>query len=284
MVIASGVVWEKRYAGLGRFKAHTVIMIAFLVGVFLLAVTTARPQANTNSPLLQGIQHFRIGQACLDRASLSNSVSFLEAACKAAPESYEAHYWLGTAQFHVLLAQLGHDGAEITDAGPRQTVADASATLERALQLRDGDGETHALLSTLKGMSIAHEPKCALVRGRAAMKHKKIALKSEPENPRVHYLVGMSRFHAPRFLGGKKGALAALKEADELYQAEQKRSRNAADPAWGHIHCLAFIGESYRALGKKTEAEPYYRRALALNASHKLAKEGLQKCSEEGTE
>jgi len=246
--------------------------------LLLLTVPAAWSGPAATNLLARGVRQFRAGAGNWDYPTLTNAVSLFQRACRAEPDSYAAHYWQGAAQFHALLHRLGWEDAVRDRNEEARIMEHAVGVLERALALRKDDPETHALLSTLHGMRIAHAPHTALWRGRKVLYHRKLALRADPDNPRTHYLLGMSHFHAPAILGGKKEALAFLRKAERLFEAEQAESASPLTPVWGYAHCLAFIGEAYRDRGNREEAEAYYRKALAVNPEHRMAKEGLQEC------
>ena len=66
-------------------------------------------------------------------------------------------------------------------------------------------------------------------------------------------------------------------KAEKLYATEAEKAGGPLEPRWGRSSCLAFIGKTYDALGKPTEAEKYFRRALELNPQDRLAREELKK-------
>jgi hypothetical protein len=54
----------------------------------------------------------------------------------------------------------------------------------------------------------------------------------QPNNPRIYYLQGMSKYHTPKmFGGGAKNAISLFEKADELYKNES--SDNISKPFWG---------------------------------------------------
>lgn len=226
--------------------------------------------------LRAGIDRFNAGCLAWDRAAFEEAAHLFEKTAKKHPDSYEAHYWLGAARFHVLLHRLGEkaDRAEL-----RGRIAEAMDPLERAVALNAEDSEAHALLGTLAGMQIAANPACALWVGRSVMDHRRLALKNDPDNPRAHYLVGTGYFHAPALLGGRDKGLGHFLKAEKLFEAEAKKGRAPLEPDWGYGSCLTFIGRCYQHIEKDDQAAAYYEKALEVNPQDQLAREGLDALS-----
>ena len=210
-------------------------------------------------------------------AGFAKAAKLFEQACQQAPESGTNFYWQGVAEFHRLLCLLGTTQTQANRTEAAQAISATIGALTQAVKLNEGDAESHALLGTVNGMSIAMSPVRALWLGPRVMSHQKKALRYGPANPRVQYLLGMSHYHAAAFGGGKKAALACLLKAEKLYATEAEQAGGPLEPRWGRSSCLAFIGKTYDALGKPTEAERYFRRALELNPQDRLAREELEK-------
>jgi tetratricopeptide (TPR) repeat protein len=244
--------------------------------LLLLTIFSATSCADTNL-LLQGISEFGNGSLEWRLPVLSNAAALLRRASAAEPRSRAAYYWHGTAQFHVALYWLGDKSAGSRDSA-RRAMVDAAASLERAIELDEGDAESHALLSTIYGMRIADNPASILWRGPLVMRHRRLAQRGNTNSPRVYYLLGMNSLHAPSILGGKREGLKFLLRAATLFEAEQKQKKSPLDPVWGYDHCLTFIARTYAEQGDITKAEVYYHKALNINPMNTLAKENLKLC------
>jgi tetratricopeptide (TPR) repeat protein len=243
----------------------------------LLATALAWADAKSEQLTLTGIREFTAAYQAWDKAGFAKSSALFEQACRQAPESGTSCYWKGVAEFHLLLQLLGSPQASTNRAEVTKAINTTIEALTRAVKLDDRDAESHALLGTVCGMSIAMSPARALWLGPRVSKHQKKALLHGPQNPRVQYLIGMSHYHAGAFGGGKKAALECLLTAEKLYAAEAEKTADPLEPRWGRSSCLAFIGKTCDALGKPADAEKYYRKALALNPQDQLAREELEK-------
>lgn len=163
----------------------------------------------------------------------------------------------------------------------RRLIRDAAVPLKRAVKLNGRDSESHALLGTLAGIQIAGNPKSALWLGPKTTYHKRHALRNDPGNPRTYYLIGTSYFHAPGILGERKKGLEFFLKAETLFKEESKETRQPMQPTWGYSSCLTFIGRTYDGMGRNTEAETYFRKALSVNPKDRLAQKGLKTLGKE---
>lgn len=244
-------------------------------GALVLAVTAG---AQGDPARLQAaIREFEAGSSAWNVARLTNAAALFQQVATSDARSVSARYWRGAALFHAALCWLGESSKTAEDSATRALDA-AAESIEAALALNERDAESHALLSTIQGLRIASRPSTALWRGPISLKHRKRALRLDPDNPRTRYLLGMSALRAPSFFGGKEEGLKSLLEAERLFAAEAARAKPPEAPRWGLDHCLAFIGQAYAELGQPAKAEEYYGKALAVNPIHTLAREGLARC------
>jgi tetratricopeptide (TPR) repeat protein len=247
-----------------------------LMGFLLNAGTQAQDDTDNESLLSQGITKFRKGIREWDGKKMTEAVAVFRRAADAAPREAAPYYWRGVSEFHLLLHLAGRS-EENTTSAMKERLASSIKSLRKALKLDTSDGEIHAILASLLGMRIAHNPLSALTLGSKVKRHQKKALRLDPENPRVHYLMGSAKFHAPGIFGSKKKALKYFLKAEKFYKEERSRERDALAPRWGYGDCLAFIARTYEALDKPQKAKVYYRRALKVNPDNRLAREGVER-------
>jgi tetratricopeptide (TPR) repeat protein len=245
--------------------------------LLVFTVLLARADGLENRLTVAGIAEFTAAYQAWDGKRFGAAAELFRQATTNAPGSSTNFYWLGTAQFHRLLQVLGLPASRSNTLVAETALDSALAALNTAVKLNERDPESHALLGTLCGMSIAMSPPRALWLGPRVMKHQKKALQYGPANPRVQYLLGMSHYHAGAMGRGKKEALKCLLKAEQLYADEAEIAGGPLEPRWGRSSCLAFIGKTYDALGQSADAEKYFRKALKLNPQDRLAREELDK-------
>ncbi len=234
----------------------------------------ARAENTSNSLVATGIVEFTAAYQAWDAAGFAQAAGTFAQACIQQPDAGTNFYWKGVAEFHRLLHMLG---TQTNQAEATVALKTTIATLQTAVKLDGHNAESHALLGTVYGMSIAASPVRAIWLGPRVLGEQDQALQFGPTNPRVQYLLGMSHYHAPKMWGGKAEALACLLKAEKLFTAEAEQPAGLITPRWGWSNCLAFIGKTYDALGQPTKSEQYFRKALAVNPHDKLAQEELAK-------
>ncbi len=248
-----------------------------LAGLFWAMIATLTASAApVDESIARGIKAFEAAYRAWDAPRFRDAITDLETACKAAPESYPAHYWLGAARFHLLLQRLGDKVDPPGRKEKSRLLNEALTPLEQAVTLNPDSSEAHALVSTLMGMKIAAQPHLAPWLGRRVLEHRRLALEHGPSNPRTHYLIGLAYYHMPAIWGREDRGLEYFLEAERLFILEAASPRPPLEPTWGHGTCLTFIGRLYADSGKTRLAAEYLKRALVQNPEDRLAKECLE--------
>lgn len=226
--------------------------------------------------LIQGIELLQKGYDEWNLYYFERAVEIFENVIEEKKDSYLPYYWKGVAQFHIATYYLYAREKDKADDIGKENINDAIETFEKALDLNKDEPESYALLATVIGMKIETSPFSAIWLGPKVMKYKDKAVELAPENPRVHYLTGVSYYHAPKMMGGGEKSLEHLLKAETLFEQEkQSPVISKTLPRWGYSACLVFIARVYRGQGTLDLAEKYYRKALAVNPNDILAREGI---------
>jgi tetratricopeptide (TPR) repeat protein len=256
-------------------------MTRWLVILFLTAARLTRADSAVDKLAPAGVTEFTAAYQAWDGARFGAVAELFRQATTHAPASATNFYWLGVAQFHRML-QIQNQPAPPTNTSAAPAAMDAAiAALSRAVKLDPRHAESHALLGTLYGMKIGSSTVRAAWFGPRVANHRTKATKLGLTNPRVQYLLGTCQFHTAKKPAALREALATLLKAEKLFEAEGKVAPGPLDPRWGHDSCLTFIGRTYELLGQRKEAVDYFRKALAMHPTDHLAKEGLERVSED---
>ena len=145
----------------------------------LLLVPVSVWAADVNSLTVTGIAEFTEAYQAWDgKGFMKATATFAQV-----PDSFTNQYWRGAADFHRLLFLLGEPDTAANRRLSAQALDETITSLERAVQLKPDDGESHALLGTVYGMSIAANPVRAVWLGPRVMDQEKQARKLAPDNP-----------------------------------------------------------------------------------------------------
>jgi len=246
----------------------------------MFAACLAPAVQSAERPGLDGVKQFKAAYRVWDASQFAAAAELFRQATTNAPKSSTNFYWLGTAQFHLMLQLQSQPAATSNTLGASTAMEAALAALEQAVKLNPRDAESHALLGTLYGMKIDGNLIRSVRFGPRVAEHRKEALAFGAKNPRVRYLLGTCQFHTAKKAAAWREALATLLKADKLYTAEAKTPAGPREPRWGHDACLTFIGRTYEQLGERNRAAEYYRKALAARPGDRIAKEGLARVTE----
>lgn len=245
--------------------------LAGLIFLMCYRVTTAEPGL-----LQEGISRLEQAVADWDGTQMGKAAEMLRHAAETGGQEPRAYYWLAAAHYQ-LAAFFLHGRSE--DQNPqrgKEQVDLGLAAAEQAVELAPDDAESLILRGVLSGMKIQEGLWQALTLGPRVEADRNRALELAPENPRVHYLTGLSLWFAPEGFGDRGRALEQFLKAETLFEQEAGRPAGPYEPRWGRVQNLAFIGDVYSSQGDIERARDYYRRALALNPGEALASQRMK--------
>ncbi|MBD3241888.1 MAG: tetratricopeptide repeat protein [Chitinivibrionales bacterium] len=267
-----------------RPTMHALQTVAVSVLIIWSAPRSTQAASQAFVPeLRQGIALFDSAYVAWEDSLFREARAYFADMAQRYPESALPHYWQGVVNFHLVSYTLfGLPRDRDTDMA-RTYIDRGREALEEALERAPNDAESLALWGTLTGMKVYLSPIQAPVLGPSVMRAIQDALEADPDNPRVHYLVGVSYYFTPAVLGGgvDKG-LAYMLEAEELFRRERQGPPDPLAPRWGYSTCLSFIGQAYEQKGRREKARAYYRKALRVNPGDKIARMALRRLSPGG--
>lgn len=148
--------------------------------------------------------------------------------------------------------------------------------LERAMEMDPDFGELDGLYAFLLGFEIAINQEKAMSLGFQIFQYSSKSLEKSPENPRVHYMKGLSDFFTPQqYGGGPDPAIKSLTKSIELFEKED--IQDPVKPSWGKDEAYTFLGMAYNQKGETEKAKQAFKKALEINPEFGLARDELEK-------
>ncbi len=147
----------------------------------------------------------------------------------------------------------------------------ANASLEQAISLLETitqqsptDDEAWTLLAQVYGLKIAYQPMKGAYYGPKSGHALSKALAINNSNPRVHLVIGISKYNTPAMYGGsKKAALNALNKSVSLFN-----ERQAEEVSWGKAEAYIWRGLTQLELGQRDQALSDWQTALTIEPSY----------------
>jgi len=129
-----------------------VHLCAILIGCS--AALWARAGSAMDTRTEDGVAEFKAAYEAWDASRFRTAADLFRQSSANAPATTTNFYWLGAAQFHLML-QLQSATATHTNETAAQAAADrALAALSTAVKLYENEAESHAMLGTLCGIMI----------------------------------------------------------------------------------------------------------------------------------
>ena len=148
--------------------------------------------------------------------------------------------------------------------------------LKKAMELDPDFGELDAFYAYMLGFEIALNPEKAMSLGFQTYQYFGKAFEKSPENPRVHYLKGVSDLYTPaEYGGGADAAIKTLTKSVDLF--EKENIEDPVLPSWGKDEAYTFLAIAYNQKGDKEKAVEFFQKALEINPEFKMAKDELEK-------
>lgn len=260
-------------------SSHHKLYSGLYLILFFLTVLSAAQKVFSEEPeklLLKGIETFNRAYNDWDENEFLASLDFFKEASKSGKKDGLAEYWTGTAYFFLSQYNLFTYEKPVNKKRGIEYAKKGIEVLTKSIECSPDFSESYALRGVLRGMLIKMKPSSVFTQGRKVGKDRDRALAINISNPRVHYLTGVSFWHAPEILGGRDRALEHLLEAEKLFKNEKQELKDKLLPGWGRSTCLAFIGDIYLEEKKVRNAGEYYRKALEINPEDPLAQRGLK--------
>jgi len=148
--------------------------------------------------------------------------------------------------------------------------------LKKAMELNPDFGELDAFYAYMLGFEIALNPEKAMSLGFQIYQYFGKAFEKSPENPRVHFLKGVSDLFTPaEYGGGADAAIKTLAKSVDLF--EKENIEDPLQPSWGKDEAYTFLAMAYNQKGDKAKAAELFQKALEVNPEFMMAKDEWEK-------
>lgn len=259
------------------FSQKIIIFTAISIGMLTCFMDRTLFSYDSNELLIKGIKSLQKAYDNWDENEFEQSLLIFKEACRSDSGDGLAEYWTGTAYFFLSLHNLFSPGEKPDKAKGVENAKEGIEILTKSIELSPEFSESYAMRGVLRGILIKMKPFSVFKQGPKVGKDRDKALSLDKDNPRVHYLTGVSFWFAPEILGGPEKALEHLLKAEKLFEKEQQTKKDKVLPAWGQSTCLAFMGDIYTSQNQKDKAYEYYKKAFKANPDDQLALKGLNK-------
>lgn len=233
----------------------------------LIVSCSAIAQINTDSLIIQ--QRLALDAAVdnWNEADMRNARATFERILPLTDKPWLAHYYIAYADYNLGLNLISQQKSEDAE----KFIDDAVEHLMKAIDLDTKFAEGFALLSTCYGLKINFMPIKSIYLGPRSGVAISKALNLAPDNPRIHLIDGIGKYHSPSmFGGGIDKAKPALEKAVELYNSFQPAS--ALLPDWGHEGPHVWLGRIAMQEKRWDDAQQHFDDALAIKPNHGLVK------------
>jgi len=261
-------------------RCRVLLSAGFLLAGFAQPTCANTPTAQ--ALLLDGIQKMNQAYNAWQAGAFQEAAEMFRRAAEAETTNYLADYWQGATQFYLASYYLHAREQDRNSRQGEKALDEGIRALTVAIDKNPAYSESYALRGVLRGMKIKLNPWAVFSHGPGVQADRDQALKLNADNPRVHYLTGLSLWMSPEIFGGSaQQALSHFLKAEQLFAVEASGEKPPLEPSWGYSTCLSFIGDVYARRGDRQQAYRYYQKTLMINPQDQRAQEGLERISRE---
>ena len=145
--------------------------------------------------------------------------------------------------------------------------------LEQAVEQKKNFAEAYAMMGNFYGMKIDGALSGMRYGPKSGELYEK-AQQYDPQNPRIHMLLGIGKYYTPSmFGGGAEKAMAYFQDALKYF--DTYKSANELMPDWGHAEIYAWIGQVHARQDQYEAAVASYKKALKVHPDYGWVKNVL---------
>jgi len=228
--------------------------------IYILLILTLKINAQVEDLIKDALMDIEKGYAFFDEKSMIEGRAKLERISLIEPDNVFAKYHLAYADYRLITLYMQNRNLENFNKFSSESVE----ILKQLSKSEILQNEAKSLLGAIYGLMLTVDQSSVMTLGPASQTLLAEAYGSEPNNPRVLLLLGVSKFNSPEFFGGsKEKALELFIQAVEEF--ENIPATEDMKPNWGYLDALAWLGISQSALGNKEGAIKSFKKALEIN-------------------
>ncbi|MGN6566626.1 MAG: hypothetical protein ACTHJ0_01670 [Flavipsychrobacter sp.] len=204
-----------------------------LISAIAFAVATCTAQ-DFKTTLKKTFDEFENTQDQQQKTQLSNKLGLI---AKKWNNEWAAHYYYAFSQ-----AAISYNEKDKTKADAYIDEAEKEYDDMKSILGKDND-ETYVLAAMIANARLAVNPPNRWQKyGKIFSEDLQKAKEINPDNPRMYYLQGVSKFHTPKmFGGGKKNSLPYFEKAEPLFAKET--ADDITKPYWGKNENAYFMAQ-----------------------------------------
>jgi uncharacterized membrane protein len=246
---------RKFFASITRAKAKVSLLA--ILGIMTLSQTqTLYGGIPVRDQLTAAKQMLYEGSVLNDESLLLKAYDLIKSLHAQSPGTTTLYF---LAQAECELVRIGLD-AKNRDLYKR-FVDGAIEKAQELVEQRKEWSEGYALLSSLYGYRIAHNPLAAFTSGPKAKSTAEEAVRRDSTNPRAWMVHGIVKLNTPSLFGGDKDeAVASLRKSVALFEDRTRPEWDA--PEWGYLDALVWLGWAYEKTDRPAEAGIAYAKAV----------------------
>ena len=235
-----------------------------------LSTASAKPDAKKREMLFHEIRAALHNPDALEDNILLNYVAALEKMLASHDHVPILHYYIALASVRYAIRCIKQND----EVGTERSLETAMSHLEKAIAMKNDLAEAHILEAYIYAQRVIASPADAMKYALRIAETLGKAKVTEPNNPRLHLVEGITSFVIPEsFGGGIKKAIESLKRAEQCFNTYKLES--PMFPDWGREEVYAWLGKAAFEEENYGLAKQYYQHALSIKPDYDWVKNTL---------
>lgn len=248
-------------------KLQSLFLICMLPAVIPLSLSAQQSESSAGERFISIKENMQAAVDSMDEKKLIQARYAMEDFTGSSDERMQklAYYYMGYASY-----RLSTQFSNINEDQKEQYLDKAQEHFEEAIKIDPSFAEAQAMLGSVYGMK-AGGFFSGMKYGPKSNNAIEKALKTGPDNPRVHMINGIGLMNKPSMFGGStEEAIKEFKKASDLFESFQPESEMMPD--WGHAENYAWLGQAYEQVEQYSNAKKAYQQALEIDPGYQWVK------------